>query len=54
MPNVYINKKESKALYDAEEQVRNVLEGCTADSDSPVLKMLYDTIKGINSITSKL
>lgn len=52
--NIYVNKKERKALNDATEQVRNVLEGCTAEPNSWVVGMLNDTLEGLNSLCSKV
>ncbi len=39
----YINKKERTALHDAQEQVLNVIEGCSAEENDPVLRMLNNT-----------
>ena len=54
MANIYINKKEKQAIIDASEQVRNVLESCSAPEGSWVLEMLNNTIGGLNSILNKL
>lgn len=53
MANVYINKKEREALLNGSEQVRNVLESCSAEEGSWVVKMLQDTIVNLDSILEK-
>jgi len=55
---IYINKKESKAIADAFEEVNNILEGCTADEETEEGKRTINyynrIIKGLRSLDSKL
>lgn len=49
----YINKKESKALNMASDQIRTILECCSADEDSQAVKDLNFMIEHLDKLHLK-